>query len=73
MHKLKIKITGLYCARCAEQISKMMYEKFKIKRINLEMQDHIMVISSNSSILRGRLNKEIEKMGYGPISFLKVD
>lgn len=70
MHKLKIKIAGLYCVRCAEQIIAIVREHFKIKNIELEMINKIMTIYSNINIQKDRLAKEIEKNGYGPIVFL---
>ena len=70
MYKLKIKIAGLYCARCAEQITNLVHKNFKIKGIELDMKDQTIVISSNTNIERGKLANEIVKKGYGPVVFI---
>jgi len=70
MYKIRVKITGLYCAECIEQITRILYKHFEIKGIKLDIVKQVMVISSKKNIGGGDIVREIEQRGYGPVVIL---
>jgi len=56
--------------QCAEQITSIICEHFKIKRIELNMKNKELVIYSNAKIQKDKLSCEIIKRGYGPVAFI---
>ena len=70
MYKIRLKIKGLYCETCAEHVSKTLHENFKIKGLEMNPENQIVVISSNKKIDKCELTKKIIRSGYGPVRFL---
>lgn len=69
-HKIKIKVAGLYCSGCAENIISLLRKKFNLEKVSADLNSKTLELSPNSKVEVIELVKAIDANGYGPASIV---
>lgn len=64
-NKLIVGITGMHCTACAKIIERELVKDSNIKTVNINPVTEQAEITSTTSLDRAKINKQLNKLGYG--------